>query len=196
MSHDIFQKSLYLDLVVAERGVYELKAVKAISDAHVGQMLTYLHLLDLPRGKLLNFGSSKVESKFVNAPFRSVQRRSFHVIDSDYSGSKQFQELVVGLLRDWGTSLTLSLYLAALVSLLGGKDHVEVMLPLSRNGVCLGNQLFHLTDSKSAFKLTALIQDTVAYEAQLVRLLHHSPLKAIQWVNIEYETVTLKTVSR
>ena len=99
-------------------------------------------------------------------------------------------------LRDWGTSLTLSLYLEALVSLLGGKDHVEVMLPLSRDGVCLGNQRFHLADSKSAFKLTALIQDTVAYEAHFVRLLHHSPLKAIQWVNIEYETVTLKTVSR
>ena len=64
-------KVFYLDFVVAERGVYELKVANAISDAHVGQLLTYLLLLDLPRGKLLNFGNSKVESRFVNAPFRS-----------------------------------------------------------------------------------------------------------------------------
>jgi GxxExxY protein len=196
LSYDNFRKSLYLDLVVSEQGVYELKAVKEISEAHLGQLLTYLHLLDLPRGKLLNFGGPKVESQFVNAPLRSDQGRSFHLVDHDYRGAKRFAEHVVGLLRDWGTSLTLSLYQEALVELLGGKDLVEAMLPLHRDGICLGNQRFHLVDSESAFTLTALKRDPEAYEEQVGRLLSRSPLKAIHWVNIEYETVTLRTVVR
>ncbi len=196
LSYANFHKSLYLDLVVAEQGVYELKAAKAISDAHIGQLLTYLHLLDLPRGKLLNFGSPKVESQFVNAPFRSAQRRVFHVVDREYRGTKQFQELVVGLLRDWGTSLTLSLYQEALVTLLGGRDQVEVMLPLCRDRICLGHQRFHLAESELAFNITALNRGTEAFEEQLVRLIHHSPLRAIHWINIEHENVKLKTVVR
>ena len=196
LSFENFCKSLYLDLLVDSRGVYELKVVKAISDAHIGQLLTYLQLLDLPRGKIINFGVSKVESKFVNAPFLSAQRRAFNVVDSDYHGSERFQQFIVELLRDWGTSLTLSLYQEALIALLGGADQVEVMLPIRRDGICLGNQRFCLADSESAFKLTALNRDTVPYRGQLARLLHHSPLKAIHWVNIEHEVVTLKTVVR
>jgi len=44
--HCEFCKSLFLDLIVAEQAVYEMKVVKTITDAHIGQLLTYLHLLD------------------------------------------------------------------------------------------------------------------------------------------------------
>ena len=196
LSFDSFSKPLYLDLLVDSRGVYELKVAKAISDAHIGQLLTYLHLLDLSRGKIINFGSSKVESKFVNAPFRSPQRRAFNVVESDYHGSERFQQLIVELLRDWGTSLTLSLYQEALIALLGGADQVEVMLPIRRDGIRLGNQRFHLADPESAFKITALNRGNDAYEEHLKRLIHYSPLKRLHWVNIEHELVTLKTVVR
>ncbi len=74
LTHRGYSKSLFLDLIVAEQAVYELKVVKAITDAHIGQLLTYLHLLDLSRGKLINFRSAKVESQFVNAPLDSSQR--------------------------------------------------------------------------------------------------------------------------
>lgn len=194
LSYENFIKCLYLDLLVAEQGVYELKASKAISKAHIGQLLTYLHLLDLPRGKVLNFGGPKLESKFVNAPFRSVQRRTFHFVDDHYFGTSRILELVVGLLRDWGTSLTLSLYREALVKLLGGKELVEVMLPMRRNGNCLGNQRFDLVEPDSAFNITALNRGTDAFKVQLHRLLYYSPLKSIHWVNVEHENVTLETL--
>lgn len=106
-----------------------------------------------------------------------------------------FYELVIGLLRDWGTSLTLSLYQAALITLLGGKAQIELMLPICRNGVYLGNQRFCLADSDSAFKLTALNHGTGAYEHQLLRLIQFSPLKTIHWVNIEHEFVGIQSVS-
>ena len=68
LTHKTFAKTLNLDLVVSCRGVYELKTVSALNSKHVAQLLTYLYLLDLPRGKLVNFRSPTVESQFVNAP--------------------------------------------------------------------------------------------------------------------------------
>jgi GxxExxY protein len=196
LSYESFYKSLYLDLVVARQGIYELKVVKTLTDAHIGQLLTYLHLLDLPRGKLINFGSPQVESQFVNAPFRKRHRREFRVIDSDYRGSDFFKQLVIGLLRDWGTALTLALYQEAIVALLGGNNKVEVMLPLHRNRACLGNQRFHLATAESAFRFSALSQNADAFENQLLRLIRYSPLTAIHWINIKHEEVVLKTLSK
>ena len=196
LSYEEYRKSLYLDLVVANQGIYELKVAKAISDAHVGQLLTYLLLLDLPRGKLLNFGSSKVESRFVNAPFRTAQRRSFRVVDNEYQGPEHFKNLVVGLLRDWGTALTISLYQDALIVHLGGYDQVDVMMSMQRDKVSLGNQRFYLVTPESAFKITSLNRKVEAFEQQLARLIHYSPLNAIHWVNVGQEEVMLKTVLR
>jgi GxxExxY protein len=161
--HREFCKSLFLDLIVAEQAVYELKVVKAISDAHIGQLLTYLHLLDLPRGKLINFRSASVESQFINVPLDSAQRRSFNVNDVEFNGDDRFRDIVVGLLRDWGTSLTLSFYLDAVVSLLGGIEVVEAMLPINRNGMFLGTQRFHLAAPDTAFKMTAMNRDEPRY---------------------------------
>jgi GxxExxY protein len=196
LSYRSFCKSLYVDLLVAEQGIYELKVVKALTDAHKGQLLTYLHLLDLPRGKLLNLGSPKVEAQYVNAPFRSEQRRAFHLVDHAYHGTEAFKQLIVGLLRDWGTSLALALYQEAAVSLLGGSEHVEVMLPLHRNGLHLGYQRFQLATLDSAFRFSALSHGEDAFEGQLARLISLSPLTAIHWININHEQVTLKTISK
>lgn len=194
LSHGNFCKSLLLDLIVAEQAVYEIKVVKAITSAHTGQLLTYLHLLDLPRGKLINFRSVNVESQFVNAPLDSAQRCSFSINDIEFAGDDRFREMVVDLLVDWGTSLTLSLYHEALVSLLGGIEAVEVMLPINRNGVFLGTQRFHLASPQTAFKLTAMNRETSSYRSQLARLIQFSPLRAVHWINIAYHDVTLITI--
>lgn len=196
LCYEDFRKSLFLDLLVADLGVYELKVASELADAHVGQLLTQLHLLDLPRGKLINFGSAKVQSKFVNAPMRSDQRRAFRFSDVNYNGDLRFSELVVGILRDWGTSLTLSLYQQAIIALLGGVETVEVMLPMHRSGMSLGNQRFHLASSDTAFKITAMNRDADAFEHQLGRLICYSPLRAIHWINVGHEEVVLKTVGR
>lgn len=195
LSYGAFHKSLCLDLIVAEQAVYELKVVKKITESHRGQLLTYLQLLDLPRGKLINFRPVKVESYFVNAPLSVTERKTFDIDDTQYVGEQRFREMIVGLLRDWGTSLTLSLYQEALVSLLAGSAPVEVMLPIHRGNVHLGNQRFQLASPNTAFKLTAMTHDASAYEKQLARLIQYSPLRAIHWINITHHQVALATLS-
>ena len=98
------------------------------------------------------------------------------------------------LLRDWGTALELPLYHQAVVHLLGGEESVTRLLPMRRDGVPLGNQRFHLMEPDAAFRITALDEASSNYVTQLKRLLAHSPLKAIHWINISHDHVTLTTI--
>jgi GxxExxY protein len=47
----------YADLLVEEKLIVELKAVKAIADEHVAQLLGYLRSTGMEHGLLMNFGS-------------------------------------------------------------------------------------------------------------------------------------------
>lgn len=189
--HKTFVKELSLDLVVSQRAVYEFKTVSTLSSNHVAQLLTYLYVLDLPRGKLVNFRSSSVEAKFVNAPIPREERCGFSVSADRFRGDRSLQQLVVDLVRDWGTSLSVSLYNQAIVHLLGGQATVERMLPLSRGGKRLGNQRFHLVDDRVALELTAFTKlENDDYRGHLQRLLELSPLAAVEWINNGTHCVT------
>lgn len=196
MTHKTFAKTLYLDLVVTCRGVYELKAVSALNSNHIAQLLTYLYMLDLPRGKLVNFRSPTVESQFVNAPIPREERCGFSVSDEGFRGTRDLQQLVVDLVHDWGTSLSVSLYHQALVHLLGGQESVECMLPLTRDGRHLANQRIHMVDSHTAFELTAFAKPDNNYAEQVERLLSLSPLRCIHWINIGPHCITFHTAEK
>jgi GxxExxY protein len=53
-----FDEGLRLDLLVESVLVVELKSVERNSPIHAKQLLTYLRLLNLPIGLLINFGAS------------------------------------------------------------------------------------------------------------------------------------------
>lgn len=69
----IVENAFKLDLLVEQRLVVELKSVERLTPVHGKQVLTYLRLLDLPLGILINFGE---------AMFKSGLRR----IVNDYAG--------------------------------------------------------------------------------------------------------------
>jgi len=51
----------YADLFIDRRLIVELKAVKALADEHVAQVLGYLRSSRIEHGLLLNFGAPKFE---------------------------------------------------------------------------------------------------------------------------------------
>lgn len=53
-----FDEGFKLDLLVEDRLVVELKSVESIAPVHAKQVLTYLRLMDLPLGLLINFGAA------------------------------------------------------------------------------------------------------------------------------------------
>lgn len=196
VEHRTFQKTYFLDAVVNSSGVYELKTVSQLTGEHVSQLLTYLHLLNLPRGKLINFRSTRVESQFVNAPLTASTRHAFEVARQNRDGTDYLVELVLELLRDLGTALSLSLYQEIVVHLLGGEESVVAMIPLSEGDTKLGNQRFYLANSTESFHITCFQKVTEQYERQLQSLLQLSPLDATHWINIDVNCVTFKTVFR
>ena len=194
LTHETFAKTLFLDLVVSFKGVYELKTVAALHSSHTAQLMTYLYLLDLPRGKLVNFRSPTVESQFVNAPIPRAERVGFSVRDDLFCGDSEFVRLVVDLVRDWGTSLSISIYQQAIVHLLGGQMTVERMLPMTRSGQYLAKQRYHLIDDHTAFELTGFAKPEHQFADQLQRLLNLSPVRRLQWINIGPHHITFETV--
>jgi GxxExxY protein len=196
IEHGTFRKTYFVDMVVDSQGVYELKTVSQLTGEHVSQLLCYLYLLDLPRGKLINFRSTKVQSQFVNAPITASARRAFQVERQNQSGNDHLFEITIGMLRDLGTALSVSLYQEVLVHLLGGEDSVIAMVPLTEGVTSLGNQRFCLSSPTESFLLTCFQYIPEQYEQHLLSLLRLSPLDVTHWINIDVKCVTFKTIFR
>ncbi len=57
----LFRRKLQVDLLVEEVVVVEVKSAETLAPVHYKQLLTYLRLLDLPLGLLLNFGRATMK---------------------------------------------------------------------------------------------------------------------------------------
>ena len=55
----------FADLLVENKIILELKAIKALDDIHLAQILNYLKACDMNFGLLINFGTPRVEIKRV-----------------------------------------------------------------------------------------------------------------------------------
>jgi len=53
-----FEDAFRADLLVEERLLVELKSLERVATVHSKQLLTYLRLMDLPLGLLMNFGAA------------------------------------------------------------------------------------------------------------------------------------------
>jgi iron complex transport system substrate-binding protein len=57
----VFEEGFRADLIVDSRVVVKLKSVERLAPVHSKQLLTYLRLLDLPVGLLINFGAATLK---------------------------------------------------------------------------------------------------------------------------------------
>lgn len=189
-----------VDLVVADAAIYELKTVKKLVGEHRGQLLNYLLLTDQPRGKLVNLRSPGVESEFVNSALTFSEQRHFSVDPSRWNTvsdrCQDLQHMVTGLASDWGVFLEIPLYAAAITHFLGGEARVLAKIPMTRGGRMLGTQPVHLLTPEVAFRITALKENLEYYDSHLRRLLQHTELGTIQWINFCNHVVQLVTITR
>jgi GxxExxY protein len=195
-----FAKTYFLDLVVEDAAICELKTATALIGEHDAQLLNYLFLRGAHHGKLINFRSTQVESKFVNTQLTLEARKRLEFDTKRWrepQESSQFLRLtLVALFEDLGGFLDLALYTEALTHLLGGEERVVQMVPLARNGVPLGNQRFHLLAPDTAFRFTALREEAESYEHQLRSLLCLTGLRTMQWINLAHHKIQFVTLTR
>ena len=132
MSHLDFTKTYSLDLV-AGNALYELKTVAGFNSEHQAQLLNYLFLLDLPRGKLLNFRPPKVQGRIHANSLTLEDRRGFRSDSSRWERLSDdcctLRDAMCELLADWGAFLSMKLYEQALVHLCGGESQVIQRMP-------------------------------------------------------------------
>ena len=57
-----FQEGFRADLIVSERVIIELKSVEKLAQVHGKQLLTYLRLMDMRLGLLVNFGEARMKT--------------------------------------------------------------------------------------------------------------------------------------
>jgi GxxExxY protein len=194
-----FSKRYFLDLIVDD-ALYELKAHTALIPEDGTQLLNYMFLLGVQRGKLLNFRAPKIQGKLIATSLTQADRRRFSVSAEDWrvldSACEKLQEGMLELLRDWGAFLETGLYQDGLIYLAGGPGKVEQRVKLHRDKVDLGSQRMLLHGPGVAFRLTAFSQNPDSVKIHLSRLLALTELEAIQWINLNHSTVEFKTINR
>jgi GxxExxY protein len=71
----VLDEGFRLDLLVEQRLVVELKSVEELHPVHPKQVLTYLRLMDLPLGLLINFGAPLLKHGLKRVVNRHEERR-------------------------------------------------------------------------------------------------------------------------
>ncbi|MBI5429280.1 MAG: GxxExxY protein [Nitrosomonadales bacterium] len=57
----VFEEGFRVDLLIENQVIVELKSVEKLAPVHSKQLLTYLRLMNLPVGLLINFGTSTLK---------------------------------------------------------------------------------------------------------------------------------------
>lgn len=197
MTHRDFTKKYYLDLV-ADDALYELKTDAAFTGEHDAQLLNYMFLLGIPRGKLLNFRPTKVQGKILATSLTPESRHGFTTVTERWQDltptCATLRQNLYDLMHDWGAFLEVGLYQEALIHFSGGAGNVEHQVRLSRNGVELGGQRMLVHAPGVAFRLTTVTEEQQHVESHLRRLLTLTNLKAIQWINLNHAQIEFTTI--
>ena len=200
VSHRDFVKEYYIDALVRDAAVYELKTVSALTGEHHKQVLNYLLLVGLRHGKLVNMRPPSVESRFVTTRLTPERRYLFTIQDQQWQeldeDSRWLKDTMVELLDDWGAFLSVDLFYEALVYYRGGKDKVVQLIELTHDGRQLGRQKAHLLSPLIAFKISAVTEEVSSYEGHLRRFLRLTSLRAVQWINMNHHNIEFRTLLR
>lgn len=200
VSYDSFRKSYFLDVLVNQGAIYELKAVEALNGQHDSQLLNYLFLTGLRDGKLVNFLSPSVQHRFVSTNIEPEKRYSFTINDSaweaDIPSSGKLRDIVCDLLSDWGAFLDTNLYREASFHFLGGEEQLLFPIEVSVGGRVIGHQKMHLMDRETGLHISSTVHNIEPYRKQLLRILNHTSLKQMQWINFSRNEINLITLKK
>ena len=198
VSYQNFRKIFYVDLLLNDAVVYELKAVKALTGEHHQQTLNYLFLLGMQHGKLINMRPPSVESRFVSTRLTRERRYDYKIEDQYWQDLDEdsiwLKQIMINLLSEWGAFLDTNLFYDAIKHFRGGEENVVKKIKVMNGRQVLGTQKVHLINSEIAFKISSMVKDENYYERHLRQFIHHTLLKAIQWINFQYGRIVFKTI--
>ncbi len=198
VTHKDFTKKYYLDVVINHSCIYELKTVNKLIGIHKKQLLNYILLLNIYHSKLINFRTPSVEYEFVSTSLNTKDRLNYKIDISQFkkinNNTDIIVEIVHELLSDWGAFLDLDLYKEAVIYFLGGAEKVIQPIDILKNSRVIGQQRICKLNENEAFHLSVLTKNLKSYEKNIMRMLNHTKLDAIQWVNFNKRDIIFKTI--
>ncbi|MCD6296054.1 MAG: GxxExxY protein [Deltaproteobacteria bacterium] len=184
VSYEDFTKLYYMDLLINNGVMYELKTVKAISGEHQKQALNYLLLTGMQHGKLVNMRPQSVQYNLVSTRLTPEKRYKFTIDDREWkdrdNDSIWLKQLVENLLSEWEAFLDTNIFYDAIKHFRGGDEHVVKRIEIVNDSRILGTQRVHLLNPDIAFKISAVTKAGSFYEQHLQRFISHTSLRAIQ----------------
>jgi GxxExxY protein len=200
ISYKTFSKTYYIDLLAVRGIIYELKCVKNINTANQAQLINYLLLTGLINGKLINFRGHSVEHRFVSTTLSQTDRMQFslrdQLWDNNLPGARKLKELCCDILNDWGCFLSASLYQEALLHFTSGPNSGALPVEIHSNGAIAGTQSMNLLNPSEAWHLSSIHQYESSYKIHLQRLLNHTKLEHLHWINMNNHTIIMETLKR
>ena len=198
MRHGSFVKDYFIDLLLAGSTVAEAKCAAAIAPAHRAQALNYVLLAGTHHGSLVNFRPLKVQSEFVSTTLTPADRQRFSVVAHNWPDDTEHQklrEIVVSLCTDVGLGLEVALYREAVMMLVGGQSVLPQPIRIMAGSRQLGEHTMHLLRDSVGLAVTAATRfaDT---RKHLQRLLNHTTLNAIAWVNLSLNNVRFELLGK
>ena len=194
-----FKKNCFIDILINETIIYELKVIDTLSAKSWSQVLNYQLISEIPFGKLINFGANSVEHEFSTTSLTRKDRQNFHIDDSNFSiNSEQssiFRDYFIALLSEWGTHLELSLYCEAMTYLMGGDENVLKLVRITSDTRTIGSKQIRQVSDREAFKITGLSNPSTI-TTHLKRFLETAELDVIQWVNINKHSIEFRTLRK
>lgn len=198
--HGDFEKQYFLDMLINQGAVYELKAVEGLMGIHETQLIHYLLLLDLHHGKLINFYPASVENRFVSTRLTRLAQRAVYFEESFWrergSVDRLVRERIHDLATDWGVFLDAGLYEEALIHFLGGTEARIRRIDVNIAGRVVGTQKVCLLQEDTSLHVSAIKQHQTSYQKHLKRLFDHTRLARIQWVNFNRSQIEMVTLEK
>jgi len=195
---DDFSRDYFADFLVNNGVIVETKAVEALTNAHKAQTLNYLYLCGLHHGTLLNFRPERVQHQFVSTTLTAGDRRRVDWDLRDWTPLTPrcdiLRSTLVRALEDWGARLDPTLYRDVITHFLGGESEVVRNVEVRSEHGRLGDQRVHLVSRDVAFSVTAAVHRPDVVREHQRRFIQHTTLRAMQWINLSGQTVSLHTI--
>jgi GxxExxY protein len=198
LTHQSFTKDLFLDLLLENSSIYELKATASIISDHRIQTLDYLFLSNTQHGKIINFRPPSVTHEFVSTGLDFEKRHKFSIHQKNWLNESEaalcLKSIVLGLFEDWGLFLNTAHYKEAVCHLLGGKEKVIRPVPIKSKQNLLGQQKIPLLSPTESFCISSVTGNPSAYQMHLQRFLDCTELRNLHWINLFRSEVHLTSL--
>ena len=192
-----YKKTYFLDLLIEDEHIYELKALSRLTCQCKGQIINYQLIAEKPYGKLVNFGGNSVESEFCTSTLTKTDRQNFEVGRTEWNEATDlnlcFYTLAHELISSWGTRLDPELYSEALLALLPNAH--ETKTEILSDGRLVGSKLVRLAKPDIAFKITTSKKpDPLGIQFQ--KFINHTCLESLLWINLNNNQITFRTLKK